>query len=68
MLYYIHLRLYIMADALEGKARIGEKPHFHKVRFPIPEDGTDYPPDKRSDSIQIDALKARRNPAMYDLY
>jgi hypothetical protein len=47
-----------MADALEGKARIGEKPHFHKVRFPIPEDGTDYPSDKRSDSIQIDALKA----------
>jgi len=58
MLYYIHLRLYIVADALEGKARAGEKRHFYPGRFSITEDGTDYPSDKRSDSIQIDALKA----------
>jgi hypothetical protein len=66
MLYHTYLRLYSgsfldNSRCAQGKTQTGETAQFYKRRFSIPEDGTDYPPDKRSDSIQIDALKTYGN-------
>ena len=62
MLYFIHLHRYF------GSFLKNETVQFHKRKFPKPEDETDYPADKRSDSIQIDAFKTYGNKAMCGVY